>query len=108
MWQENQAVTLPHSHYAFTSGLHPQMAKQLQPNVPFDLYLPSAQDTMKKQTCAECGLYHVSVAGLKRHVRAVHRGETDDVKEESESGEQDSDFESDNGAQQVDKTYPSW
>lgn len=64
--------------------------------VPFDL--PSAISKLKSGVCRICGLYHVSAAGLKRHMVVCHSNEDKKEDEFYLEEDEDSEFEEDNGS----------
>ena len=43
--------------------------------VAFDMFCPSKSGEVSKRTCLDCGIYHPSVAAMKRHM-VIHRGAT--------------------------------
>ena len=39
------------------------------PSMPHDRYCPSVQKNLEQRVCPQCGIYHPSIAALKRHQR---------------------------------------
>ena len=79
------------------------------------MYLPSASDKIEDRICQTCSIYHVSAAGLQRHIQAVHgKNEENDAEDYKESGDfeeekvvgEDNEFEEDNGSVQNGSDLP--
>jgi hypothetical protein len=75
--------------------LDPLCAATFVGSVPFDLYLPSASAQIPQRVCRECGIYHVSTAGMKRHSKEVHGNDNAHIEHDDEDIEQESDLEFD-------------
>ena len=65
-----QVITFPSypTRILMEKELTPQaLIEKFPMGVPYDVYFPTQQDKIEKQTCAICGKYHSSIKSLKLH-----------------------------------------